>query len=78
MDADKKPIPRMAKAHSKLVADEYLRLGWTLRREFFATEEKDESGYIDEPYEYFFEWCQNTDPVHIDWKVFHRKYAAKG
>jgi hypothetical protein len=53
----------MAKAHSKQVADEYLRLGWTLRTEFRV--EGDE-----EPYEYFFEWLREDEPVSIDWSKF--------
>ena len=52
--------PRYAKAHSKRVADEYLRLGWTLRHEFHV--EPDE-----EPYEYFFEWDKEGEPVSPDW-----------
>lgn len=65
---------RLAKAHSKLVADEYLRLGWTLKHEFSATECKNEPGYADEPYEYIFEWNKEADPVQIDWIEFHQKY----
>jgi hypothetical protein len=53
----------MAKAHSKLVADEYVRLGWTLRREF------QEPG-DDEPYEYLLEWLREGDPMSIDFSKF--------
>ena len=55
--------PRMAKAHSKLVADEYIRLGWTLRHKFYGR------GDV-EPYEYFFVWEGPGEPVGIDWKEF--------
>lgn len=57
------PAPRMAKAHSKLMADEYLRLGWTLIHQFCEP-----SG--SEPYEYLFEWRREGSPVHIDPKKF--------
>jgi hypothetical protein len=53
----------MAKAHSQLVADEYIRLGWTLKNEFYAEAD-------DEPYEYFLTWDHPEDPRHIDWKGF--------
>lgn len=55
-----KTKPRMAKAHSRQVADEYLRLGWTLRTEF-------RPAAVDEPYEYFFEWLRDDEPIGIDW-----------
>jgi hypothetical protein len=58
--------PRIAKAHSKLVADEYLRLGWTLRHQFIARGDE-------EPYEYFFSWDKEGDPVNIDWAEFSRR-----
>ena len=61
--------PRLAKAHSKSVADEYLRLGWTLKHEFFAPE------HDDEPYEYLFEWNNEAEPVSVDWVEFHQKHA---
>ena len=61
--------PRMAKAHSKQVADEYLRLGWTLRTEFRAEGD-------DEPYEYFFEWLREDKPVSIDWSKFTHGHNA--
>lgn len=57
------PSPKMAKAHSKLVATEYLRLGWTLRKEFFAEGDG-------EPYEYLFTWNRPEEPRHIDWDKF--------
>lgn len=66
---------RLAKAHSKLVADEYLRLGWTLKHEFFADEFKDAPSYIHEPCEYLFEWCHEGEPVSIDWIEFHKKHG---
>ncbi|MDU0460315.1 MAG: hypothetical protein RW306_16425 [Geobacteraceae bacterium] len=54
--------PRMAKAHSKLVADEYIRLGWTLHSVDLV------EGY-DEPAEFFLVWEHSEDPVSIDWEV---------
>jgi hypothetical protein len=60
---DSKPIAKFAKAHSRLVADEYLRLGWTLDREFYADGDE-------EPYEYLFVWESREAPRHIDWKAF--------
>jgi hypothetical protein len=60
------PKPRHAKAHSKLVANEYLRLGWTLRRKFYAKGDE-------EPYEYFFSWDGDGDPVGIDWIDFSKR-----
>jgi hypothetical protein len=59
----------MAKAHSKQVADEYLRLGWTLRTQFRETDN-------DERYEYFFEWLREDDPVSIDWSKFRDGHKA--
>lgn len=64
-----KAKPRMAKAHSKQVADEYLRLGWTLRREFRNPADA-------EPYEYFFEWLREDEPVSIDWSRFRDGHNA--
>jgi hypothetical protein len=55
--------PTMAKAHSKIIADEYVRLGWTLVTEFTAPGDK-------EPYEYYFEWRGDGEPVSIDWTRF--------
>jgi hypothetical protein len=60
-------MPRLAKAHSQLVADEYQRLGWTLRTEFRAPGDE-------EPYEYLFEWLRDGEPVSIDWVEFKRKH----
>jgi hypothetical protein len=48
-----------AKAHSRLVADEYLRLGWRLATEFRAQED-------DEPYEYLFVWSGPGAPIWPD------------
>lgn len=50
--------PRLSKCCSSLAAREHLRLGWTLKHEFFAEDD-------DEPYEYIFEWLQESDPVNI-------------
>jgi hypothetical protein len=61
--------PHMAKAHSKLVADEYLRLGWTL------CSESRMPGY-DEPAEYYFEWRRADEPVSIDWAELNRKHES--
>ncbi len=55
--------PRLAKAHSKLIADELSHLGWELVTEFRA--ESDE-----EPYEYLFRWPNDSEPIHIDWDTF--------
>jgi hypothetical protein len=46
----------MGKVHSQEAANELLRLGWTLRREFRAEGDP-------EPYEYFFVWEKEGDPV---------------
>ena len=59
----------MAKAHAKRVADEYLRLGWTLCTEFRAP------GGI-EPYEYLFEWLREDEPASIDWSKFRGENHA--
>ncbi len=48
---------RFAKAHSRLIAADLQRLGWTLRREF--REPGDE-----EPYEYLFEWAREGAPAY--------------
>lgn len=61
--------PRMAKAHSRLVAEEYLRLGWTLKKEFYA------EGH-EEPCEYFFTWDRVEEPPLIDWGNFRAKGKA--
>jgi hypothetical protein len=61
--------PRLAKAHSQLVADEYVRLGWTLCTEFRAPG-------VDEPYEFLLEWRGPEDPAYIDWDEFNRKHNA--
>jgi hypothetical protein len=58
--------PRLAKVHSQLVADELLRLGWTLVHEFREPPNS-------EPYEYLFEWRREGEPVSIDWARFRRK-----
>jgi hypothetical protein len=54
-DPNKKPL--LGKCHSQLAANEFLRLGWTLKREFY------EDG-ITEPCEYLFAWEHETDAVH--------------
>ena len=51
----------MAKAHSRPVADEYLRLGWTLQSEFYAEGD-------DEPSEYLLTWVHSEEPLTIDWE----------
>lgn len=58
--------PRLAKAHSKRVADEYIRLGWTVRDQFFAEG-------VDEPYEYLLEWKREGEPVSVDWDEFRKR-----
>ena len=60
------PKPRLARAHSKLVADEYTRLGWRLRRCFH------EKGY-EAPVEYLFAWDRDGEPAGIDWADFSRR-----
>lgn len=45
----------MSKAHSQKLADEHVRLGWTLKHEFRASESE-------EPYEYYFEWESDEPP----------------
>jgi len=62
--------PRYAKAHSQFVADEYLRLGWRLVREFRFTS-------ADEPYEYFFKWESDDPPNCIDWDELRKKMGGK-
>lgn len=58
----------LAKAHSQLVAHEYLRLGWTLVHEFREPP-------VAEPYEYLFEWQRGGEPVLIDWNEFRKRPA---
>src|SRR5438132_1534065 len=60
-----KPL-RFAKAHSQQIANEYLRLGWTL-----VTESRHRPGQ--EPYEYLFEWKAEGPPVELDWLARARK-----
>ena len=50
-------MPNFAKAHSRTKADELIGLGWTLRKEFYAEDDK-------EPYEYFFTWDHPGDPIY--------------
>ena len=50
--------PRLAKAHRKEVADQYLKLGWTLVSQFT-------DGESDEPYEYLFRWDHQSDPRYV-------------
>jgi hypothetical protein len=50
--------PRLAKAHRKEVADQYLGLGWTLVSQFT-------DGDNDEPYEYLFRWDHDADPKYV-------------
>ncbi len=58
--------PRLTKAHSKLVADELQRLGWTLRKEFRAAGDE-------EPYEYLFAWLHEDSPVYPKTASQHEK-----
>jgi hypothetical protein len=39
------------------MAKEFIRLGWTLKHEFYVKGD-------DEPYEYLFEWCAAGEPVY--------------
>jgi len=52
------PKCRVVRTESKATADEYLRLGWTLKHEF------DDSDH-DESSVYLLEWLGAGDPVHI-------------
>ena len=60
--------PRLAKAHSKVVANEYLRLGWTLKSEFRAASDE-------KPYEYLFTGEKETEPTSIDWDAFKKRQS---
>jgi len=48
---------RFAKVHSKALAEECRRLGWTLRSEFRALGDE-------QSYEYLFEWLRQGQPVY--------------
>jgi hypothetical protein len=48
--------PKLAKAHSALMAEKYIRLGWTLKHEFYEDDD-------DEPCEYLFEWLGPGEPI---------------
>jgi hypothetical protein len=61
-------IPKLAKAHSLYVANEYLRLGWALITEFRTEPDQ-------EPYEYLFEWKQQSPPIYIDWEELSRRWG---
>jgi hypothetical protein len=50
------PKPRLAKVHSAKMADQYLRLGWTLQCEFYAEGDN-------EPYGYILEWQSSDEPI---------------
>ncbi len=50
-------IPKLGKAHSAQMAEEFVRLGWTLKHEFRADGD-------DEPYEYVFEWLADGEAVY--------------
>jgi hypothetical protein len=50
-------MPKLRKAHSAQVAEEFIRLGWTLKYEFRASDD-------DQPYEYVFEWCAAGEPIY--------------
>jgi hypothetical protein len=56
-DRTNAPIPKLAKAHSAQMAEEYIRLGWLLRHEFRANGD-------DELYEYLFEWQAEGDAIY--------------
>lgn len=60
------PKPRMAKAHSRQVAEEYLRLGWTLEKEFYTEG-------VEEPTEYLLTWKSSEEPPEVDWENFRSK-----
>jgi hypothetical protein len=51
--------PRLAKVHSKALADEYLRLGWTMRSEL-------RTPGLGAPYEYLLEWIPEGEPPDVD------------
>jgi hypothetical protein len=53
------PMPKLGKAHSAKMAEEFIRLGWTLKHEFRANSDE-------EPYEYLFEWQAAGDAVYPD------------
>ncbi len=48
--------PRLAKAHSAQMAQQYVRLGWTLKHEIYAEGDA-------EPCEYVFEWLAPGEPI---------------
>ena len=50
--------PHLAKVHSKALADEYVRLGWTMRKEL-------RTPGLGEPYEYLLEWLHQGEPPAI-------------
>jgi hypothetical protein len=50
-------MPRLGKCHSAQMAEQFIRLGWTLKYEFRTEDD-------DEPYEYVFEWLGIGDPVY--------------
>jgi hypothetical protein len=50
-------LPKLGKAHSAQMAEEFVRLGWTLKHEFRADSD-------DEPYEYVFEWLADGEAVY--------------
>jgi hypothetical protein len=58
--------PRMARAHSSAVAEEYKRLGWTLVQEIRAEPGKP-------PSEYYFEWKHEGPPCHFDFESFEKR-----
>jgi hypothetical protein len=51
------PMPKLGKAHSAQMAEEFVRLGWPLKHEFRADGD-------DEPYEYVFEWLADGEAVY--------------
>jgi len=50
-------MPKLGKAHSAQMAEEFIRLGWTLKHEFRTNGD-------DEPYEYVFEWGADGEAVY--------------
>ena len=63
------PKPRVAKVRSKILAEEYLRLGWTLVRELSGPHGSHSSVYL-------FEWGHRGKPVRIDAKRFGEEFSS--
>jgi len=56
MEKAESRTPKLAKAHSSLIADLYVQAGWTIKTEFRVAGD-------DEPYEYLLEWPYEGEPV---------------